>query len=242
MVAKSFQTFEIIDEPYTLSGRQYVKVKNPKTNTIRQVRWYSENEYYKMYPEEAHAKAAAVVQPIRSLKEVLGFELGYITIFKGDTYTYLEWFQQSIARYHKIWGWYIISTDEVPAELPPQVEAKRLYWKDIALDDDTLKPESAITEHLDTLRYEESVSEYVGKPGDRLEVEIEVVGFRRIDGYYGSSNIITMEDANGNVYVWITSARSWQVGEKKVIKGTVKEHKTFRNVKQTYLTRCAEVV
>lgn len=30
-VAKSFQSFEKINEPYTLSGRQYIKVKNPKT-------------------------------------------------------------------------------------------------------------------------------------------------------------------------------------------------------------------
>ena len=43
-VAKSYQAMEIIEGPYSLNGRQYVKVNNGK-NTIKQVRWYSEAEY-----------------------------------------------------------------------------------------------------------------------------------------------------------------------------------------------------
>ena len=37
-VAKSFQSFEMLTEPYIVSGKQYVKVRNPKTGTERQVR------------------------------------------------------------------------------------------------------------------------------------------------------------------------------------------------------------
>ena len=32
-VAKSFQSFEMLTEPYIVSGKQYVKVRNPKTGT-----------------------------------------------------------------------------------------------------------------------------------------------------------------------------------------------------------------
>ena len=83
-VAKSFQSFEMLTEPYTVSGKQYIKVRNPKTGTERQVRWYSDSEFAKLYPE---AKVAVQVHDAfyKPQKEVLGFTKGYITIFKGDT-------------------------------------------------------------------------------------------------------------------------------------------------------------
>ena len=45
-------------------------------------------------------------------------------------------------------------------------------------------------------------------------------------------------DKEGNVYTWGTSARSLDEGVKYHLKGTVKEHTTYRNVCQTALTRC----
>ena len=42
MVAKSYQGMELVTEPYDVNGRMYVKVKNEKTGTVRQVRWYTE--------------------------------------------------------------------------------------------------------------------------------------------------------------------------------------------------------
>lgn len=238
-VAKSFQSFEKINEPYESAGRMYVDVRNPKTGTVRKVRWYDDYEYYRMYPEEK--KAENTIKATRPLKDVLGFEKGYITIFKGETYPHLEWFQQSIARYHKIWGWYIISTDEVPAALPSGVEAVQLRWEDVSDSDTALKSETAIKSAIENLVYDPGISEYVGDIGDRLTLTLKVTGSRSIDSYYGSSIVHTMEDEAGNVFVWITSAKNWPIGTVKTIKGTVKEHKTFRNTKQTILTRCTEV-
>ena len=51
MVAKSFQSLRQIGEPYTKNGRQYVKVEK-KSGGEREVRWYTEAEYAKMYPDE----------------------------------------------------------------------------------------------------------------------------------------------------------------------------------------------
>ena len=109
MVAKSFQEMEIVCEPYTLTGRMYVKVKNPKTGNVRQVRWYTDSEYAKLYPE-----AKADITTFKNQKQTLGFEKGYITIFKGDTYTHIDWFRASICRYTRWWGWYVVSTEEIP--------------------------------------------------------------------------------------------------------------------------------
>ena len=43
---------------------------------------------------------------------------------------------------------------------------------------------------------------------------------------------------DGNVYTWKTSRWFDEDKAPAEIKGTVKEHKTFRDVKQTDLTRC----
>ena len=51
MVAKSYQGLEILCEPYELAkGRLYVKVRT-KSGANKEVRWYTEAEYAKMYPE-----------------------------------------------------------------------------------------------------------------------------------------------------------------------------------------------
>ena len=51
MVAKSFQSLEQTCEPFTANGKQYVKVRC-KNGNERTVRYYTETEYYKLYPEE----------------------------------------------------------------------------------------------------------------------------------------------------------------------------------------------
>ena len=79
-VAKSYKELPICGEPYEKNKRMYVVVEC-KNGHRKEVRWYTEDEYAKMYPEEE-----VKPQRLRSVKEVLGFSKGYITIFKGDTY------------------------------------------------------------------------------------------------------------------------------------------------------------
>jgi hypothetical protein len=43
----------LMDDPYAKSnGKLYIKVLNENTGKIKEVRWYDEDEYYKMYPED----------------------------------------------------------------------------------------------------------------------------------------------------------------------------------------------
>lgn len=237
-VAKSFQSLIQQGEPYSKSGRMYVKLLNEKTGTIREARWYTDAEYAKLYPEAQKTAAASVSG---SQKQALGFDKGYITIFKGDTYANLEWFQQSIARYTRLWGWYIVSTDEIPADLPEGVTPVQLDWEKVGLDSGVLKPEDKVKEAVESVIYEPTASEFVGKVGERLDLTLTVTAARQIDGSYGISTAHTFEDANGNLFSWITASKSWGVGEVKKLRGTVKEHKIWRNSKITYLTRCTEV-
>ena len=107
MVAKSYQDWATYGEPFEENGKKYIVVITPK-GAHKKVRFYNETEYAKLYPEEPKVEC----KRLQPRKDVLGFSKGYITIFKGDTYPLLEWFQQSPCRYHMWWGWYLISDEE----------------------------------------------------------------------------------------------------------------------------------
>lgn len=236
-VAKSFQSFEMLTEPYIVSGKQYVKVRNPKTGTERQVRWYSASEFEKLYPEMVQAQDT--FHNIQ--KEALGFTKGYITIFKGDTHAHIDWFRASIARYARWWGWYIISTEKIPNDLPDGLEPIQLPWDIVGNDDGKLKPESVIQKAVDALIYDEGTSEFVGEIGERIELTLTVTRAIEIENNYGHHMMHIMKDDCGNVYVWTTAAKSWPEGAVKNVRGTIKDHRTYKNTKQTVLTRCMEV-
>jgi hypothetical protein len=232
-VAPSFVNFEMLGGPYQVNGKMYIRVRNPKTRTERQVRWYEET---KTVPVVKEVNTATSTQ-----KEALGFKEGYITIFKGDTGACLDWFQLSIARYCKWWGWYIVSTDEIPNDIPKGIECLRLDWDDVGTEAGSLKSDAEIRKHIDTLMYESDNSNFVGSVGERLELIVTVVEAKEIETQRGHSIMFNMVDKNENKYIWTTSSKSWSAGEIKHIKGTVKEHSTFRNSKITVLTRCMEV-
>lgn len=220
-VAPSFQNLERLSEPFEENGKEYILVKT-KSGTTRKVRWYEEP-----------------MKKIRPLKEVLGFTNGYITIFKGDTNSLLEWFQEEPkCRYHKIFGWYVVSTDELP-QIPAGLEPIQLKWDDVAFaDEDQLRPESQIKEHIDSLMYDPSPSRWQGEIGDRLEKALTVTKVIPIEGYYGNSTMHIFSDSEENVYIWTTAAKTLEVGKTYIIRGTIKQLSTYKNQKQTILTRC----
>jgi hypothetical protein len=116
-VAKSYMRCDIMGEPFKQNGRMYVTIETP-TGAMKNVRWYTDAEWARMYPNEDISVAKA------NSRTILGFgEAGYITIYYGDTYKNLDWFKaEPECRYHKIWGWYTPSNEEVSAVLPEGVE------------------------------------------------------------------------------------------------------------------------
>lgn len=239
MVAKSYQELEIIGDVFVSSGRQYVnvKLKSGKTKTVR---WYTDSEYRKMYPE-AIAVNRSTDPYYKPQKEVLGFTKGYITIFKGDTYSEIDWFRASIARYARWWGWYIISTEELPSGLPDHLEPVKLSWELVGNEDGNLKSEVEVKEAVESLIYDSGDSEYVGEVGDRLELTLTVEKNISLEGAYGHSSMHLLRDENGNLFLWNTASKNWPAGSVHHIRGTVKMHSKYKNECQTVLTRCLEV-
>ena len=245
MVAKSFQDFEILCDPFEKGGKLYVNVRNPKTKHERAVRYYTETEYKKLYPEEAvQGRKVDKTDPYyRPLRDVLGFEKGYITIFKGEMTEDIEdYFRLApVARYTLRWGWHIPSCYEIPVDIPETLTPVRLDWDTVAIDPDTLKSNAQVQAIVGALLYDPHPSQFIGSIGQRIEIEITVVNNIKVENDYGTSTIMVFEDAQRNQFVWMTSAKSWEVGAKKRIRGTIKEHKTYKNTNQTVLQRCLEV-
>lgn len=239
MVAKSYQNLETVGDVYTLNGRKYIQVRT-NSGVLKKVRWYTDAEYAKMYPEDV--KNTDKNHPsFKPPKDVLGFEKGYITIFKGNTFEDKEYFKLNSARYARMWGWYFVSTDELPNDLPDDVEPVRLPWELVGNEDGYLKSEKEIAAAVETLIYDADKSEFQGEIGEKIEVWLTVEKAIPLNGYYGTSVMHIMRDNCGNCFIWTTAARAWSEGTEHHIRGTIKDHRTYKNTKQTILTRCLEV-
>ena len=231
LVAKSYENLEQVCEPYTMNGKEYVKVRM-KNGSIKQVRAYSEAEYRKYNPE------VKIIKPAKSRRDILGFgEAGYIWIFKGETYENLDWFHSSPCRYTRVWGWYLPSTEEMPSPLPANIEPIKLSWDEVSFDGQLID-EDQIKQVVDKMLYDAGTSRYVGKVGDRLEMDVTCKKVSVSQSIYGISYFYVFHDDEGNVYTWGTAARTLDEGVRYHLKGTVKDHSTYKNVCQTVLTRC----
>lgn len=88
-------------------------------------------------------------------------------------------------------------------------------------------------------REERNVSMYVGELGDRKEYELIYEREYGFETGYGVMFIHEMTDDEGNVFIWKTSKYlGLENGECFNIRGRIKEHKEYRGVRQTVLTRC----
>lgn len=177
----------------------------------------------------------------KNIKEKLGFIGDYITIFKGQTYPFKDWLKEQGAKYNPKWGWYFPTDKEVPTDLPADIFPIQLFWNQVSTDGTNLNNDDAIKEFLDSILYDPSPSEYQGEVGDRLTVELYVNKVIDLNGYYGLSHMHIMTDKNDNVYIWTTASKRWEEDSFHLVRGTVKDHRVYRNTKQTILTRCKDM-
>ena len=231
-VAPSYQSYEIVTEPYQENGKWYVNIKHPNTGNVRKARWYESSD---------HDSGTAIKHNAygRHLKGVLGFSNGPIQIFRGDVQSVEDWFKDSICRYHKLWGWYLASEDAANlTSFPFGIEPIELHWEKVSKDDDTLLSESQILEIVNALIYPDDQKDWVGTVGERIEEELMVIkAIEKFTGY-GKTTFHIFNDKNNNVYIWNTSAKSLPEGEWFKVRGTLKELTFYKGQKQNVLTRC----
>lgn len=82
---------------------------------------------------------------------------------------------------------------------------------------------------------------FVGKVGQRLNLDVTVQRVHHFEGSYGVTTIVSLIDTDGHVYTWFASgSRDFEAGEKLAGKGTVKAHKADPKFgDSTVLTRCS---
>ena len=243
-VAKSYQDWKRECEPFQANGKMYITVRKP-TGATKNVRAYTEAEYRKMYPAAAPSTQNGMTEPRAGapvVKNILGFQEGYIWIFKGDLENAEYWFEKTKeARYSVKFGWYIVSTESIPFDIPSCISSVKLPWTLIGNEDGTLKADHIIKTAIDKLIYDEPTpSRFVGKVGDRIEINIEVIQAISLEqDHYGNKKTLHIfQDEELNEFVWITQAKVLTVGSKLRMRGTIKEHKIYRNKNQTILTSC----
>lgn len=230
-VALSYQKCAILTDPFTKNGRKYVIIETAFGGQ-KQVRWYDDWEWNKLHPELA-------IKP--DYKHSLGFDEGYITIYYGETYPNLDWFKaKDECRYNKKWGWYTVSTETVPTDIPEGVLTAKILWDTISRDGETVD-DALVDNFMNYLKYGESKSQYVGELGERLDLELTIDKVIPVEGYYGTNSMHIMHDKDENVYVWTTSAKTLTSGLTYHMRGTVKDHRQYRGVNQTILTRCSVI-
>lgn len=239
MVAKSFENFIKVSEPYKENGRMYISVQNPVTNKVRKVRWYAEEEFRRAFPD---AKPAEKNDDglFKNQHIALGFDKGYIHLLKCEmTEEIEEWckLNKEIC-YNVYFGWFLPSRYELPEGKPEEVELVKLDWDLVSNGGTALGPKDKVEEVVSSLLYPPSTSEYIGTIGERLDLVLTVVDKKVKETTYGIQNTHIFADEAGNTLGWATTAKSLEVGQTYKMRGTIKAHTSFRNIKTTWLTRC----
>lgn len=247
-VAKSYADLEKLSSVFEKDGRQYIKIKLASGNE-KDVRAYTEKEYKRLYRENPprglvatpSVQIKAPTGPI--VKNVLGFEEGYIWIFKGDLERAEYWFEKTPeCRFHCYFGWYIVSTDAIPFDIPSCIESVKLPWEKVGNTDGTLLPKSIVEAAINDLRYETTPSQHQGSIGERLTLELYYLSNKTYAGnQYGPQYEYKLQDKKANIFTWTTGvAKEWQPGDLIKCKAGVKSHDTVRGVRITNLTRLIE--
>jgi hypothetical protein len=123
--------------------------------------------------------------------------------------------------------------------MPIGIDPIEIRWSDVCAEDGiSLKSETQAKEWCAQFLYEPSDSEFIGNIGDRIEVVVIVEKAIELNGYYGRSTMHVLRDYEGNTLMWTTSAKQLVEGNEYMLRGTIKDHKVYKNEKQTVLTRC----
>jgi hypothetical protein len=88
---------------------------------------------------------------------------------------------------------------------------------------------------------ERAASEFIGEIGERRVFTAKVVWKRPIETRFGIMTITGMKDAAGNIIVHKGRGGFGEKGEWVSFKATVKAHETYKDAKETIVTRPAEI-
>jgi len=138
----------------------------------------------------------------------------------------LEWLKEQPANNDYMHNLHAISQlDDVPANMFG-------YWCSL------VSSYQRAYEKLKLAERQQKLNDWVGEIKQRRDFEVELIGVKTFDGYYGLSYMHKFLDKDGRTLIWFASNDSdMEVDSKYIIKATVKKHDTYNNWKQTTINR-----
>ncbi len=235
--AKTYENFPLDGEPFKENGRMYVNITTPKG--IKKVRWYSDAEYQKMYPE---------VTAINDFNANYAFgfrEEGFITLYKGDEDAIRNWAQAEWppkAWYNTLFHFYTPGFMPI-TNLPNTITPIKLTWDEVKLNETQMKDDNEIEKYVMAriTGLDHFTSEFQGEKDTWLEKEVTISKNTKSENYFGEKHTHIMHDAEGNIYVWETGAKNFEVGMVIKLKMKVKAHKEINGEKCTVVWYCKEI-
>ena len=236
-VARTYEKYPIEGEVYKKDGKNYVKVR--AKSGLKEVRWYSDAERARM------DKAAGITEKKDIMdfnaRHAFGFgEKGYITLYKGKNVE--EWANRDRTNiwFNLTFLYYTPSKFESP-EILTDVTPVRLNWVDVQDHDDRMKPHEEVKKIVEALLYEEGMSKFQGNVNDWLQKTVTVTEKKTNETHFGTKHTYTLEDSEGNAYIWETGAKDYPHNKTISLKMKVKEHKEIKGTKTTVVWYCKEV-
>ena len=236
-VAKTYEKMALVGEPFQENGKMYVNVQAPKG--IKKVRWYSDAEYRRMYPN------AVTEHDIMDFDahHAFGFDkTGFITIYKGQKVE--DWAENDRTNiwFNLTFG-YFTPGNLVHQELIDGITPIKLTWEEVAAEGNKMKPHEEVQKYVNSLFTStgNSQSQYQGAENEWLQKTVTVREKKTKDSRYGDKHTYTLVDAENNIYVWETGAKNYALDATVSLKMKVKEHKEINGEKVTVVWYCKEI-
>lgn len=236
-VAKTYEKLSIQGEPFKENGRMYIYVIAAKGQ--KKVRWYSDAEYKRMYPE------AVIQNDIMDFdaRHAFGFgSEGYITIYKGRKVE--EWANEDRTHiyFNLSFGYYTPGRFETP-HLIEGITPIKLTWEEVAAEGNKMRPHAEVCKYVNSLLSMDNsrTSQYQGTENEWLQKEVTIREKTSKENRFGTKHTYFMADTEGNTYVWETGAKDYKIDETVSLKMKVKEHKEINDEKVTVVWYCKEV-
>ena len=228
------------------------------------VKAYTPDEYEKYLASQTRAKErkeeqreAKIAQlradseaNFRIALEEAGYDVNLPQIFVvtgENTYAVKDELKELGCKYKPEFGWYCTHPVDIPANygmvgIPFDEVCK---WNPLTKKISVKENAKEIADAAKAETMPKSNSEFVGEVKQRLrDLHVTLTGCRTIETYYGISLVYTFKMGD-NVLTWFCSGKGIdpdiEVGDVVLLTGTVKDHKIYNGVKQTYLNRCKVV-
>lgn len=227
----------------------------------KRVKAYTPDEYEKYLASQtrvkerkAEKKAAEVAKleedseaNLRIALEEAGYETEHPQIWLvigENTYAIKDTLKGLGCKYKPEFGWYCTHAVDVPADynIVPVSFDEVCEWNPITRKISVKENAKEVADAAKKAVMPKSNSEYIGEVKQRLrDIEAVYTNCRTVEGFYGACLCYTFK-VGDNVLTWFCSGKGIdpdiEIGETILLTGTVKDHKEYNGIKQTYLNRC----